>query len=134
MGSVTDIDIFKAALDHVRQLSTLRFAILTVFMTATGALFSAYFLSLPDNHSVHYPLAGVALAGLWLSITFAVFEINLSFTMACQHNVARTKANDPSSFPHRRKLALWSVRLLTLSIYVAVASCWVVLLLRALCK
>ncbi len=121
MSTVTDSDVYKAALDHSRQLSALRFAILTVFMTATGALFNAYF-----TPTVHYPLRVVSFAGFWLAIVFLVCEIVLSFTMAKQNSVAEAKAGEKykDAFLHRRWLALWSIRLAIPSVYVLSGAYW----------
>lgn len=121
MSNVTDVDVFKAALDHARQLSALRFAILTVFMTAMGALGAAYFSTL-----VHYPSRAVAIAGTWLSVVFLGCEISLSFTMAKQHAVAMTMAGTAykDHFRRRHPIALWAIRLLIPTVHVFAGLYW----------
>src|SRR6266705_2904953 len=98
MGTIPDADIYKSSLDHARQLSTLRFAILTVFMTVSGALFVAYF-----SQNIPYPLISVAVAGLWLAVVFLGCEIALSFTMARQNSVAKEMLGEARQniFRHR---------------------------------
>lgn len=125
--NVSDSDIFKASLDHARQLSALRFAILTVFMTANAALFNAYFTT-----SINYPPTLVAFAGFWLAIVFLGCEIALSFTMAAENSVAREKAgaHHRNAFRHRNWLALWTIRLLIPSIYILSIVYWLTQFLK----
>jgi hypothetical protein len=122
MATVTEIDIYKAALDHSRQLSTLRFAILTVFMTVNGALFTAYY-----STTVRYPLGLIAFAGFWLALVFLTCELALSFTMAMQNAVAREQVDETlrqKVFRHRHPVALWSIRLALPSIYLLAGAYW----------
>ena len=130
MGTVTDADVYKAALDHARQLSTLRFAILTVFMTASGALFGAYFAK--DST---FPAIPIIFAGFWLAVVFLACEIALSFTMARQNKVAQEKALGlhPNAFRHRHWFALWAIRILVPSIHIIVAGYWSYLYIHLLC-
>jgi hypothetical protein len=99
-------------------------------MTASGALFTAYFLS-----HANYPTAVIGFAGLWLSFVFVVCEVVLSFTMACQNKVAREKVGNShkEAFKHRHWLALWSIRILMPSVYVIVGAYWAFLSIQKIC-
>lgn len=127
MSEPTDADIYKESLQSARQLSTLRFAILTVFMTATGALLGAYY-----SQGNIYPRGPVALGGLWLSVVFLAIELVLSFNMACLNAAAkkRIQSGQEDSFAHRKPWILWSVRILIPSIHVFIAMYWLSLLLK----
>ena len=128
MSVPTNADVYKEALQSARHLSALRFAILTVFMTATGALVNAYFSGVSS-----LPSAWVLFGGLWLAIVFLVIEIVLSFTMACHNKTAKIKAGDShnDAFSHRHSIALWAIRIALPSIHVFVAIFWIYLLLRS---
>lgn len=131
--SIKPVDLYKSALDHARQLSTLRFAILTVFITSNAALFSAYYTTVSSTSSaMKYPSLPICVAGCWLAVVFLICEISLSFTMACQNNVAKKIIqNNPFNellFKHRTRTALWSIRILIPSIYVGSEAYWIFIL------
>lgn len=130
MAKVTNADVYKAALEHVRQLSVLRFAILTVFMTASGALFNAYY-----TPARGIPLGPTAFLGFWLALVFLVCEITLSFTMSRQNKVAREMAGQTykTKFTHRHWLLLWPVRVLLPSIHLFIGIFWGRILYSILC-
>ena len=126
MTDPTNADVYKESLQTARNLSALRFVILTVFMTATGALVNAYFSKEPE-----FPHAWILFAGCWLAAVFLVIEIVLSFTMARLNKTASIKAGEShtDAFSHRNPIALWTIRIAMPSIYVLVAIFWIYLLL-----
>ncbi len=120
----TNADVYKESLQSARHLSALRFAILTVFMTATGALVNTYY-----SNIIGLSRLWILFAGLWLAIVFVIIEIVLSFTMSRHNKTAKNKAGDShkDSFIHRHPIALWAIRIAIPSIHIFVAIFWVYL-------
>lgn len=117
----TVADVFKELLQNARTGSVLRFTMLTVFLTVTGALVTAYSAAQP-----YFQVSVVALAGLLLSAAFLTLEIVLSYNLASLNEKARALAHPLHGdiFPHRHWLPLWSVRILAVSLISSIGLFW----------
>jgi hypothetical protein len=108
-GEVGKSDVYGEIMQCIRHYSTLRFAMLTVFLTTFGALVTAYGGALPLFGKSN-PV--IALAGLVLSLMFGCFEATLSYNLHTQWAAAKVLAEGvvPRAFAHREPLPLWAVR------------------------
>ncbi|MFV0662073.1 hypothetical protein [Denitromonas sp.] len=119
-----DTAVFQELMSHARTGSTLRFSMLTVFLTATAALLAGF-------ASQSYPRGLIAAGGLALSVAFLVLEIVLSLNLAALNETARKLARPRHGdiMSHRRPGVLWAVRITLVLLFLSIIGFWAVALL-----
>jgi len=125
MADVSKADVYGEIMQSTRHYSSLRFVMMPVYITVTGALAVA-------AHTVQFA-AGTApikawfwAAGLLTSVVFLLFEIALSYNLSCLWRAAAALAGDvvPGAFAHRRAGLLWAVRVTWIAIYLGGVAFW----------
>ncbi|KAA3654334.1 MAG: hypothetical protein DWQ11_04920 [Proteobacteria bacterium] len=118
-----DTTVFQELMSHARTGSTLRFSMLTVFLTATAALLAGF-------ASQSYPRGLIAAGGLALSVAFLVLEMVLSLNLAALNETARklARARHGDIMTHRRPGVLWAVRITLVLLFLSIIGFWAVAL------
>lgn len=121
-GSVTQQDVYREIMQSVRHYSVLRFTMIPIFLTASGAFITAY----GANEPLISPRL-IALAGIQLSIIFVLFEIALSANLALLWRAAAALVGKrfKPAFAHRIGILLWPVRIAVPSVYVVGLILWI---------
>ncbi len=112
--------VFQELMAHARTGSTLRFTMLTVYLTATAALLTGFGSSEAEARRL------IAAGGLALTAVFLTLEVVLSFNLAALNETARRLARPRHGdiMAHRRALPLWTVRIVLVLLFLALAGFW----------
>lgn len=124
MADITDKEIFRELLANIRHYSTLRFAMLTVFVAINGGLFAVYF----DCNFASANPAALKLfkaAGIILSLIFFTFERALDHNLTDYWETVSLKLGKHHAFVANRTDAYrFLVPLATHGIYVVTILFW----------
>ncbi len=110
---------FSENMANIRHYSSMRFAMLTVFVAITGALLSHVSVQgcSPNTDICHYDLT--KSIGIWVSCVFLVFEVALNVYL----NGFWSKVAPEASW-HRGDLIAWLVRIASVSIPLGALILW----------
>jgi len=119
---------FQECMAHARHYSALRFALLTVFLSATGALAVGHF-DLSVKLSSCIISVSCAVAGALFSFVFAAFEVMLNKAHTDANLVAAQFAPADSYFKSGYRLTQWGpVTVTMMLLYLLVAAFWIIVL------
>jgi hypothetical protein len=120
---VTKSDIYSELRSDIRHFGNLRFAMLTVYMTATASLVIAYYY---QSDKVEIPRTFIVYGGFWLTVVFGALEAFLSFYLHSLNKAVKVILGNsyPYLSAHRKPYVLWGIRFLFISIYLFLGYFW----------
>jgi hypothetical protein len=118
-------DIYSELKSDLRHFGNLRFAMLTVYMTATASLLLAYYY-VPSSNKITIPKHFIVYGGLWVTFAFGFLEAFLNHYL---HSLNKSvKLILGSEYPylhtHRKWYVLWPIRLMFISLYIFMFVFW----------
>lgn len=125
MDRVTEKDKFLELCSNARHFSTLRFAIMTVYIAISGALLAKFFdCSFSSKNTGAFQF--FQITGVAISIIFLVFEFNLNRNLSSFWNTISIYAGQGDAFFENRSLFYKvSVPIATHLIYILPIIFWV---------
>ncbi len=120
MTNISDEIKFQEVMSHIRHLSSLRFAIMTLYLTLNGFVLSNFLnLDCEFISRIYKNLFVFQFLSVYVSIVFLIFEINLDKALTCMWDSVKSYVgNDDNLLAHRTWFYRHSTPYASSSIYI----------------